>query len=113
MAKVTLPGPIVRSFTKPSVTMSLRRSGSTTTRRALRIASRSTVPLCIPLAYCGCFKEAPPLGSQQHPQAVDAERGAEWQDQQIDDAERKPERTTERLPALQEDTGPDADAAPD
>ena len=34
---------IARSLTKPSETMSLRRSGSTTTRSALRTASRSGV----------------------------------------------------------------------
>ncbi len=45
MVKPTRPPSMARSLTKPSETMSLRRSGSTTTRSAARTASRSGVAM--------------------------------------------------------------------
>src|SRR5687768_3887060 len=110
MVKATRPRSIARFLTKPSVTMSLRRSGSTTTRSAFSTASRSGPEENIAVIL---FKQPSPFVGEQHPQRVGAERRAEREHEQVHDRQPEHQHAARRPAAAKERRRPHVRHAPD
>src|SRR5262245_56464984 len=119
IVKETRSAAMATSLTKPSDTISRRRSGSTTTRSALSTASRSGIEGISQILSRGCGSERrrpeqlAPLAGAQDPQRVNPERRAKWQDEQVHHRESQRQHAPERQMAPHQHARPDVRAPPE